>query len=152
MRAGLCASVRAMLPRLLLLAALAAPLAGAASCDAQAPVPASSDPQGKDLVKGAVVAAVESSGGVRLYKIIHVDDYPEPIGYHLHMIAYEPKAATFQDAANMWKFKRSSTTVALDWMNVAMAPFMARDHRVLVVEPVTDAELAPYIKARDSRR
>jgi hypothetical protein len=141
-----------MLPRLLLLAALAAPVAGAASCESNAPVPASSDPQGKDLVKGAVVAAVESSGGVRLYKIIHVDDYPDPIGYHLHMIAYDPKPATFQEAANVWKYKRGTLNVALDWMNVAQAAFIKRDHRVLVVEPVTDAELAPYIRARDSRR
>jgi hypothetical protein len=141
-----------MVSRLLLLAVLAAPVAGAASCDSQAPVPESSDPQGKDLVKGAVVAAVESSGGVRLYKIIHVDDYPDPIGYHLHMIAYDPKAPTFQDAANAWKYKRSTLNVALDWMNVAQAAFMKRDHRVLTVEPVTDAEIAPYTKARDSRR
>jgi hypothetical protein len=138
-----------MLPRLLLLAAL---LGCAASCESQAPVPASSDPQGKDLVKGAVVAAAESSGGIRLYKILHVDDYPDPIGFHLHMIAFDPKAATFQEAANLWKFKRSTVTVALDWMNVAQAPFMSRDHRVLTVEPVTDAEMAPYIKARDSRK
>jgi hypothetical protein len=141
-----------MFPRLLLVAALAASLAGAASCESQAPVPESSDPQGKDLVKGAVVAAVEASGGVRLYKIIHVDDYPDPIGFHLHMIAYDPKPASFQEAANVWKYKRSSLTVALDWMNVAQAAFIKRDHRVLSVEPVTDAELAPYIKARDSRR
>jgi hypothetical protein len=138
-----------MFRRLLLVAAL---LAGAASCDSNAPVPAASHPQGKDLVKGAVVAAVESSGGVRLYKIIHVDDYPDPIGYQLHMIAYDPKPATFQDAANVWRFKRNTLTVALDWMNVAKSAFMKRDHRVLVVEQVTDAELAPYVKARDSRQ
>lgn len=151
MRAALCASVWGMFSRLLLLAALLM-AGGAVSCDSQAPVPAASDPQGKDLVEGAVVAAVESSGGVRLYKIIHVDDYPDPIGYHLHMIAYDPKPATFQEAANVWRFKRDTLTVALDWMNVAQAAFMKRDHRVLVVEKVTDAELAPYIKARDSRK
>ena len=38
----------------------------AAACEATPPVPAASDPDGKDLVEGAVVAATESSGGVRL--------------------------------------------------------------------------------------
>ena len=50
-------------------------------------VPASSDPAGKDIVEGAVIAAQEAVGGVRLYKVTHVDDYPDPIGYEYHMIA-----------------------------------------------------------------
>lgn len=118
----------------------------------QVPVPASSDPHGKDLVEGAVVAAVESSGGVRLYKIIHVDDFPDPIGYHLHMTAYDPKPSDFQEAANMWKHKRKSFTVAKDWMDVALVLFIKRDHRVLSVEPVTDEEKAPYLQMKESRR
>jgi hypothetical protein len=144
-----------MLPRHLLVVALlgfAVPLASIASCKSQASVPASSDPEGKDLVKGAIVAAVESSGGVRVYKIIHVDDYPDPIGYQLHMIAFDPKAPTFQDAANAWKYEKGTMTVTLDWMTVAQVAFMKRDHRVLAVEDVTEAELAPYKKARDSRK
>lgn len=139
------------IPGMLLRTLLVLSLAGlAASCEEQPPpVPASSDPQGKDLVKGAVVAAAEAAGGIRIYKIIHVDDYPDPIGYQLHMIAYDPKVATFQEAAALRK--KGGMTVALDWMTVAMAPFLKRDHRVIAVESVTDAERAPYERAKNSR-
>jgi hypothetical protein len=131
------------------LMALCIGLAGAAAgCSRDAPVPAASDPTGKDLVDGAVVAATESSGGVRLYKIIHADDYPDPAGPEYHMVAYDPKVATFQDAANLWKHRRGEVKVALDHILVRMVHFIKRDHRVLTVEPVTDAEKAPYLKAR----
>lgn len=122
--------------------------AAAVGCHRDAPVPSSSDPTGKDLVEGAVVAAMESGGGVRLYKIVHADDYPDPAGPEYHMIAYDPKVVTFQDAANLWKFRRKDTKVALDHMLVRMVNFIKRDHRVLVVEPVSDAEKAPYLKTR----
>lgn len=132
------------------LLALCISLTGAAvGCHRDAPVPASSDPEGKDLVEGAVVAAVESSGGVRLYKIIHADDYPDPAGPEYHMIAYKPKGATFQDAANLWKFQRQNVTIELDHILVRMVNFIKRDHRVLSVEPVTDEEKAPYLKSRN---
>jgi hypothetical protein len=131
------------------LMALCLGLSGAAvGCHRDAPVPTSSDPEGKDLVEGAVVAAVESSGGVRLYKIVHADDYPNPAGPEYHMIAYDPKAATFQDAANLWKFRRKDTKIALDHILVRMVNFIKRDHRVLNVEPVTDEEKQPYLKSR----
>ena len=131
------------------LLALCIGLSGAAvGCHRDAPVPAPSDPDGKDLVEGAVVAAVESSGGVRLYKIIHADDYPDPAGPEYHMIAYKPKGVTFQDAANLWAFRRKEVNDELDHILVRMVNFIKRDHRVLSVEPVTDAEKAPYIKNR----
>ncbi|HMY20960.1 MAG TPA: hypothetical protein PKA58_31770 [Polyangium sp.] len=134
--------------RCVALMALCMALSGTvAGCHRDAPVPASSDPQGKDLVDGAVVAAVESSGGVRLYKIVHTDDYPDPAGPEYHMIVYEPKVATFQDAANQWKFHRKDVKVALDHIFVRMVNFIKRDHRVLVVEPITDDEKAPYLKS-----
>lgn len=128
-----------------------AALGGAAlGCEeAPPPVPASSDPQGKDLVEGAVVAAAETDGQFRIYKIVHVDDYPDPIGYQIHMIAYEEKAPTFGEAALLWK--RGQKKVALDWMVVAMNMFMKRDHRVLKVEPVTDDEKKAYLHAKNSR-
>jgi hypothetical protein len=128
--------------------ALCIALACVPACKRDVPVPAASDPEGKDMVKGAVVAAVESSGGVRLYKIVHVDDYPEPAGPEYHMIAYDPKTPTFQDAANLWKYKRDDVKVALDHIFVRFVNFDKRDHRVLFVEPVTDEERAPYLKAR----
>jgi hypothetical protein len=143
---GMCWILR-MLKRLLVLMALA--FAGVSCKDAPPPVPASSDPDGKDLVEGAVVAATEAAGGIRLYKIVHVDDYPDPIGYQIHMIAYEEKASTFPEAAAMWK--KGEMKVALNWMVVAMALFIKRDHRVLVVEKVTEAEMAPYLHAKNSR-
>lgn len=128
-------------------------LTGTLACSPeQVLVPASSDPQGKDLVKGAVVAAAESSGGVRLYKIVHVDDFPDPVGFQLHMIAYDPKPKDFQEAANKWKHERKSFSVVKDWMDVALVLFKQRDHRVLVVEPVSEEELAPYNKMKESRK
>ena len=131
------------------LMALCVGLSGTAvGCHRDAPVPSSSDPTGKDLVEGAVVAAMESGGGVRLYKIVHADDYPDPAGPEYHMIAYDPKVVTFQDAANLWKFRRKDTKVALDHLLVRMVNFIKRDHRVLVVEPVSDEEKAPYLKTR----
>jgi hypothetical protein len=123
--------------------------ATAVGCHRDAPVPTSSDPTGKDLVEGAVVAAVEASGGVRLYKIVHADDYPDPAGPEYHMIAYDPKVVSFQDAANLWKFKRGEVKVTLNHILVRMVNFIKRDHRVLTVEPVTDEEKAPYLKSRN---
>lgn len=115
----------------------------AAACEASPTVPASSDPDGKDLVEGAVVAAAESSGGVRLYKIVHVDDLPQPIGFEYHMIAYEPKASSYAEAAKLWT--SPARTVAIPHIEVRKIHFMPRDHRVLKVEPVTPAELQPYL-------
>lgn len=131
-----------------LLALLLATTAALPACSRDVPVPSASDPQGKDLVEGAVVAAAESTGGIRLYKIVHVDDYPEPAGPEYHMIAYDPKTQTFQEAANLWKHRRGDVKVALDHIFVRMVGFLPRDHRVLFVEPVTDEEKAPYLKAR----
>lgn len=128
--------------------ALCLALAATPACHRDAPVPSVSDPEGKDLIEGAVVAAVESTGGIRLYKIIHVDDYPEPAGPEYHMIAYDPKVVTFQDAANLWKFKRGDVKVVLDHIYVRLVNFGKRDHRVLTVEPVTAEEAAPYLKSR----
>lgn len=131
-------------------AVLLSALSLAPACDqGTPPIPASSDPEGKDLVKGAVVAAAESSGGIRLYKVVHVDDYPKPLGWELHMLAYDPKAKTFEDAAALWK--KGGMKVAHDHVQVQLVSFLPRDHRVLKVEPVTDEESKPYLKARDSR-
>ena len=129
-------------------ALLAGGLSVTAACNEGAPsVPASADPQGKDLVKGAVVAAAESSGGIRLYKIVHVDDYPPPIGYELHMIAYDPKVQSYEEAAKLWK-KKEGVSVVLDHVHVQLVQFLMRDRRVLAVEPVSDEELKPYLRSK----
>jgi hypothetical protein len=130
-----------------LLALLLATAAVLPACSRDAPVPSAFDPQGKDLVKGAVVAAAESNGGIRLYKIVHVDDYPEPAGTEFHMIAYDPKTQTFQEAANLWKHRRGDVKVALDHLFVRLVNFSKRDRRVLVVESVSDEEMQPYLKS-----
>jgi hypothetical protein len=126
--------------------ALAVAFTPALHCSDDPAVPAASDPEGKDLVKGAIVAAVEKDGKYRLYKIIHVDDYPMPIGYEYRMIAYDPVVKTYQEAAAL--HKRGKKTVALDHILVRKVHFMPRDHRVLAVEPVTDEEYAPYLRTR----
>ncbi len=130
--------------------ALALAALAVAACNSAPPVPTSSDPDGKDLVEGAVVAATESAGGVRLYKIVHVDDLPEPLGYEYHLIAYDPKAGSFEEAARLWA--SPSRTIAIPHIEVRKMHFMPRDHRVLKVEPVSDAELAPYLNRHKPQR
>ena len=134
-----------------LVTALTALATLAAGCSDTPSIPATSDPEGKDLVEGAVVAAAESSGGYRLNKVLHVDDYPNPIGHQLHLVAYNPKAASYEEAARLWK-KKESIKVALDHFEVRKVEFLKRDHRVLLVEPVTDAEKAPYLRSKESRK
>ena len=110
------------------------------------PIPATK-PDEKELVKGTVVAATEASGGVRLYKVVEVEDFPPPLTRELHMVAYEPKASTFEDAARMWEHKES-LKVAVDHVFVQINQFMTRDSRIIRNEPVTDAERAGYLKGK----
>ncbi len=112
-------------------------------------IPASSDPAGKDIVEGAVIAAQEKVGGIRLYKVTHVDDYPDPIGYEYHMIAYDPKCDSFEMAAKTWK--NHQATQMFEHLVVREVSFLPRDHRVLFVEPLTPAERATYDKSHNSR-
>lgn len=141
--------------RLLAVLALSLATVSTAACKSaqqeEIPIPPP-DPQGKDLIDGAIVAAAEKSGGIRLYKIIHVDDLPDPIGYEYHMIAYDPKVNTFQEAADLRKNHKDRMTVALAHLVAQQVPFMARAHRVIAVEPITEEERAPYVKSRDSRK
>jgi hypothetical protein len=106
------------------------------------PIPASHDPKGDDLVEGAVVAATETSGGIRLNKILHVDDFPLPLDYEFHMVAYDPKGATWEEAQRLWKNKQVKPIVK--HFIVRKAAFMERDYRVLFKEKPTPEELAPY--------
>jgi hypothetical protein len=140
---------KSLLPAVIALAALAS-ACGKGGGDAP-PVPASSDPQGNDLVAGAVIAAAEPSGGYRLNKLISVEAYPPPLSPELHLIAYNPKGATYEEAARIWR-KKESLTIALDHVEVRKIDFMTRDHRVLLVEPVTEEERAPYLRAMRSRK
>jgi hypothetical protein len=106
------------------------------------PIPATHHPKGEDIVVGAVVAATEKSGGIRLNKVVFVDDYPPPLDYEFHMIAYDPKAQTWEEAARMWKGKQ--VKVIVPHFSVRRTDFMVRDYRVLFVEKVTPEEKAPY--------
>jgi hypothetical protein len=111
-------------------------------------VPASSDPEGNDLVPGAVVAAAEKTGGVRLYKVLKVNWFPDPVGDELVMIAYQPKANSFDDSARLWD--RGKLSIVLPHARVAKHMFMRRDHRVLARENVSERELSA--KADDPQR
>lgn len=123
----------------------------APACDRGGPpVPASSDPSGKDLVSGAIVAAVESSGGIRIYKVVEVEHLPDPFGPDLHMIAYDPKAETFEQAAKLRR--KGGMSIILDHVMVRLVNFMPRDHRVIATEPVSAEEKAPYLKSIQNRR
>jgi hypothetical protein len=115
---------------------------GATGCKSKVeegpPVPASSDPEGKDLVPGAVVAAVEKTGGVRLYKIIDSVYFPPPMSDELVMIAYHEKGDDFRQAASLWS--GGKLNVALSQVRVQRHLFRTRDYRILATVPVTDAD------------
>lgn len=132
---------RVVLLATLVLAAACGKGEGSAASDIP-PIPATHHPKGEDLVEGAVVAATETSGGIRLNKIVHVDDFPLPLDYEFHMIAYDPKAQTWEEAARMWKNKE--VKVIIPHFTVRRMDFMVRDYRVLGVEKLTPEELAPY--------
>lgn len=106
------------------------------------PIPTSHHPKGEDLTVGTVLAATETSGGVRLNKIIFVDDYPPPLDYEFHMIAYDPKGQTWEEVARLWKEKK--VNVIVQHFTVRRIDFLTRDYRVLFKEPVTPEEKAVY--------
>lgn len=116
------------------------------------PIPTAHDANGADLVEGAVIAAVETNGvgagTTRLLKIVHVDDFPLPLDYEFHMIAYEPKGNTWEECARLWRDKK--VKIIQDHFIVRKVDFMTRDYRVIAVEPVTPEEKAPYDKARNT--
>ncbi len=60
------------------------------------------------------------------------------MGQRLDMIAYDPKAPTFEDARRAWK--AGGMTVVMDHVQVQTPVFLKRDHRVIAVEevPVVD--------------
>lgn len=102
------------------------------------PVPASSDPEGKDLVVGAIVAAHEKTGGVRLYKVKEVKYFPPPMTDELVMIGFNEKGNDFKHASDLWR--RRKFTVAVANVRVQRHMFIQRDYRVLANEPVTEAD------------
>jgi hypothetical protein len=123
---------------------------GCSSSEEAAPhIPASSDPAGKDLVEGAVVAAREAAGGIRLYKVTHVEELPAQLGTEYHMIAYDPTSPTFEQAAKVWQ--KHETKLIFEHLIVRDIHFLPREHRVVFVEPLTDAERLTYTRSRDGR-
>jgi hypothetical protein len=119
------------------------------SCSTPIPPP---DPTGHDLLKGVVVAATtsaEQTPGMRTYKVVHVDDYPEPIGWNLHLIAYDPKAPTFEEAQRIRQ--NGKMKVVSDHVEVRLVDFITRDHRIIAKESVSEEEMAGYIRARDHK-
>jgi len=148
--------------RTLLFSGLCALVLGASGCNSGGgsassdipPIPAAHDPKGDDLVEGAVLAAIEGPGSVgagkyRLLKIVHVDDFPLPLDFEFHMIAYEPKGETWEEAARLWKDKRVKVTI--DHFIVRKVDFMTRDYRVLFKEPITPEEQAPYNRSKQTQ-
>jgi hypothetical protein len=120
-------------------------LVGGCKSDPGPPVPASADPEGKDLVVGAVVAAFEKDGGVRLYKVKEINYFPPPLSDELVMLAFNEKGGDFPHAAKL--FEQRNLTVAVPNVRVYRHLFRERDYRVLAVEPVSDADRA--LKAKE---
>jgi hypothetical protein len=107
------------------------------------PVPASSDPEGKDLVPGAIVAAQEKGNAVknediRLYKVIESTYFPPPMSDELVMIAYQETTRDFRSAAAL--YASGKLTIAMPQVRVQRHLFRTRDYRVLANVPVTDAD------------
>jgi hypothetical protein len=117
---------------------------GAVACksDTGPPVPASSHPEGADLVVGAVVLADDThAGGVRIYKVKEVQWFPPPMTEELVMLVFKEKATDYVGAAKLWK--KRDLTVEIAEVRIQRHMFRrGRDYRVLAVEPVTDAERA----------
>ncbi len=101
-------------------------------------VPASSDPEGEDLLVGSIVAAVERGGGVRIYKIVDSLYFPPPMTDELVMIAYHEKGNDFVEAAAL--YQKGGLTVALPQVRVQRHLFRTRDYRILASEAVTAAD------------
>ncbi len=131
-----------LLPGLLLGLLLAMAALPACQCDdvATGPsVPASSDPEGKDLVEGAIVLATTKEGGVRIYKIKQVNYFPPPVGDELVMIAFTEQGNDFEHAAKLWRQRK--LTIVLPSVRVQRHMFNRnRDYRIIDKEPVTEQE------------
>jgi hypothetical protein len=113
------------------------------------PVPASSDPEGEDLVQGAVVVAFEEpSQSYRLYKIKKVNFFPPPMGDELVLIAFQETGNDFQHASDLWR--KGDLSVAVPNARVQRTMFNKRDYRVLEVETVSERE--EKLKAGDKLR
>jgi hypothetical protein len=141
-------------PAALLALALATACIG---CNSEAkdgpPIPASSDPAGKDLLPGAIVAAEEKGAavkqeGIRLYKVIDTVFFPPPMSDELVMIAYKETSPDFRSASALWA--HGKLTVGLPQVRVQRHLFRVRDYRVLANEPVTEADKAA--KADEPRK
>jgi len=102
------------------------------------PVPASADPEGKDIVPGAIVAAEEKPSGIRLYKVLEVNWFPDPIGDELVMIAYSEKGDTYEQCRELWI--KHNLTITLPKARVAKHMFIRREHRIIATEAVSDAD------------
>lgn len=104
-------------------------------------MPASSDPEGNDLVVGAIVIATENTGGVRIYKLKETKYFPPPMGDEIVLLAFNEKGNDFAHAAALWH--QRNLTVALENVRVPRSAFRKnRDYRVIATEPVTEAEKA----------
>lgn len=104
---------------------------------------------GKDLVEGAIVAVAttaEPAPGVRVYKVLQVHEYPPPFGCQLDLVAYDPKAPSFEEAAAARR--RGKMTVAMAKVEVPRYEFLKLDHRVVGVEPVSEQERHPATPLR----
>jgi hypothetical protein len=110
------------------------------------PPAGSADPQDKELVPGAIVAATEKAGGIRIYKLVEVNWFPDPMGEELVMIAYEEKADTFEQARTLWTERE--LTVVLPKVRVAKQNFVARDHRFIGSEPVSEQDKSAKVGDR----
>ena len=103
------------------------------------PIPASSEPEGKDLIPGAIVLALdEKRKAVRIYKVVSFQYFPPPVGDELVMIAFNEMGNDFRHASDLWQQRK--LTVAMPRVKVQRQMFAGRKYRVIHHEPVSEAD------------
>jgi len=110
--------------------------------------PASSDPQGKTWSRAQSSPRRRGAAANRLYKIVHVDDYPDPIGYEYHFIVYSRRPTSLVEAAKFWR--QGTVHVELDHIEVRQLEFMRATTASSRSRRSPRPRWAPYNKARRS--
>ncbi len=136
----------------LLIALLGAPACRTDGKGQGPPIPASSDPVGKDLLLGAIVAAWETKANhVRLYKVVKIKYFPPPMGDEIEFVAYHETGKDFRHAADL--YRKGGLSIALAPVRVPRSEFVRnRNYRVIANEPVTPADLSAKRVAPPARQ
>ena len=94
---------------------------------------------------GAYIAAKESqTGRFRLYHVVSAELLPEPIGWKLHLVAYDETTKDFDEAKRV--FKHGALHPIHESVVVLGRDFFKREHRVIGYRPPNENEPASTAK------